>query len=120
MNRLVVGLIRPPDTAASVEYRDDLIEIADDDLANDLRRDTPIRFNEKANRMVAEFRAMIEEAADELWIPVSVYEYQAHEFSGPLEMFGEDRRRDFLNNDLLAALDPSPTQCAAMAEGTQN
>lgn len=84
-----------------------------------LGADTQIRFNETADQMVDEFRGMIEEVARNVGVRVRVYEYQVHEFAGPHEMMSRKHRRDFLKNDLLAALDPTPTQCACMVEGAR-
>lgn len=119
MHTLVVGILRPPETAASVEFRDAIIDYDGDELAEHLKIGT-LRFDTVTDTMIADFRLMIEEVADGLEIPIRVYEYQTHEFNGhTLDTMGKKRRRDFLENDLLASLNPTPSQCALMIEGAQ-
>ncbi len=121
-SHLSVGMLLPADISAVVAYRDSLIDRAERDedaeLGGNLRADTPIRFNGLAERLVDEFREMIMEVAGNVGVRVHVQDYQVHELAGHCEMMGSKRRRDFLKNDLLAAFDPSPTQCAVMMEGT--
>ena len=118
MTQFSVGLIRPPETAASAAFRELIIDEADDELAENLRNDPGPRFDETADKLLTELREMIEEVAERIHIRIRLYEYQAHEIRGQDVMLGRKRLRDFLQNDLLVALDPNESQCAAMMEGT--
>lgn len=118
MHPVRVGLLRQPEIAPSALQREIIVDLTDSEqLKKDMKSSEHIAYDHTTDRMTHEFREALLEVADALGVPMEIEEYQIYDLTH--ETMGRKRRHDFLRNDILAALDPTPSQCALMAKASE-
>ena len=118
MEPLRIGLIRPPETSTSSAFRTLLTELVDDDEGAEVTKDGSMLMDETTDKLLSDLRTITEEVADDIRVRIRLREYQVHDRTGNEIIFGSKNMTDFLENDLLLALDPSEPQSSAMLRGT--